>query len=97
MGKTKKVGITGRFGARYGSKTRKVVREIEEKWKTPSKCPKCATKVVKRLSVGIWYCRKCGAKFTGGAYLQNTQPGLDSRRTSTRLQGSIDKIDQEKE
>ena len=33
MARTKKVGITGRFGARYGRKAKRVVKNIEETWK----------------------------------------------------------------
>ncbi|MHA1341592.1 MAG: 50S ribosomal protein L37ae [Promethearchaeota archaeon] len=92
MGKTKKVGITGRFGSRYGAMLRKRVRVIEENMKAPKKCPKCETKVVKRLSVGIWYCKKCGAKFTGGAYDQKTQPGVEAKRNAQRLRANIEKL-----
>ena len=85
MGKTKKAGSSGRFGARYGSRLRKRVRDIEAKLRAPYKCPRCENKTIKRLSVGIWYCKKCGAKFTGGAFTMNTQPGTESVRVATRL------------
>ena len=32
MARTKKVGITGRFGARYGRKAKRSVKNIEETW-----------------------------------------------------------------
>ena len=84
MAKTKKVGITGRWGTRYGSRIRKRVRVVEEKMKAPTKCP-----VAKRISTGIWYCRKCNAKYTGGSYTQTTQPGLESQRIATRVQREL--------
>lgn len=87
---TKKVGITGRYGPRYGSRIRKRVKVIEEKMHTPQKCPKCETKVTKRLSTGIWFCKKCGATFTGGAYTQTTEPGIVSRRIATKNQRDIE-------
>lgn len=65
---TKKVGTAGRFGARYGKKLRSKIAEIEKKQKSWHKCPYCAKFKVKRVSVGIWQCRSCGAKFTGKAY-----------------------------
>jgi large subunit ribosomal protein L37Ae len=66
---TKKVKSTGRFGARYGTKLRKRVREIESKQKAKQTCPYCSKNgSVKRLSFGVWLCKKCGAKFTGRAY-----------------------------
>ena len=33
MARTKKVGITGRFGARYGRKAKRQVKKIEENMK----------------------------------------------------------------
>jgi large subunit ribosomal protein L37Ae len=69
MGKTKKVGRTGRFGARYGLRIRKLVRKVEDRQKIKHLCPYCKnTGKVKRLSAGIWECRKCDSKFTGKAY-----------------------------
>ncbi|GAB4310300.1 MAG: 50S ribosomal protein L37Ae [Promethearchaeota archaeon] len=82
MGRTKKVGTTGRFGARYGSRIRKRVREIEEVSKRPQKCPKCETRSVRRVSVGIWECRRCGAKMTGGAWVLVTSQAKVAARTS---------------
>jgi len=65
---TKKVGITGKFGPRYGTKTKKVVLEIENKEKKERVCPYCERKALKRLAAGIWFCKKCKTKFAGGAY-----------------------------
>jgi len=64
----KKVGSAGRFGVRYGKTIRKRISEIEKKQKTIYKCPYCFKTKVKRVSVGIWHCKKCDAKFTGKAY-----------------------------
>jgi len=68
MGRTKKVWSTGRFGSRYGKKIRQSVIDVEKKQKAKQKCPYCKKLHVKRLSTGIWYCRNCKSKFTGGAY-----------------------------
>jgi len=65
---TKKVGSAGRFGVRYGRKIRKRVADIEKKQKKFYVCPSCNVVRVKRVSVGIWKCKKCGLKFTGRAY-----------------------------
>jgi large subunit ribosomal protein L37Ae len=65
---TKKVGITGKYGPRYGTKTKKVVKEIEVKERQQRVCPYCERLALKRIAAGIWYCRKCKTKFAGGAY-----------------------------
>jgi len=71
---TKVVGIAGRYGARYGSTLRKKVRDILERRYAPHICPFCGTKgKVYRISTGIWACKKCGAKWAGGAYVPRTE------------------------
>ena len=76
MGRTKVVGIAGKYGARYGATLRKRVKLIEEKRRAPHRCPRCFTlgKVV-RVSVGIWTCKKCGYTFAGGAWVPRTELG----------------------
>ncbi|HLC57861.1 MAG TPA: 50S ribosomal protein L37ae [Candidatus Nanoarchaeia archaeon] len=66
--RTKKVGSAGRFGARYGRKTRQKVQKIEAKLRAKHKCPYCSKLKVKRLSIGIWQCKGCQSKLTGRAY-----------------------------
>ena len=51
MARTKKVGITGRFGARYGRKAKRSVKIIEENMKKNHVCPKC-DRPVQYLPVG---------------------------------------------
>jgi len=65
----KKLGSAGRFGARYGRKLKKKIIEVEKLQKKRQKCPYCTKLGTKRLSSGIWYCKKCDSKFTGKAYL----------------------------
>ena len=91
MGKTKKVGVTGRYGARYGSTLRKRTRQILEKMKGDIICPRCITKgSVHRVSIGIWHCKKCDAKFTGGAYSIETQRCAESFRIAKRKQRELE-------
>ncbi len=68
MGRTKKVKSAGRFGSRYGKKVRSKIIDVESKQKGWHKCPFCNADKVKRVSVGIWQCRKCDIKFAGRAY-----------------------------
>jgi len=64
----RKLGSVKRFGARYGRRTKEKLAKIEAIQKGKHKCPYCHALRVKRLSAGIWHCKKCGAKFTGKAY-----------------------------
>ena len=75
MGDTKKVKHAGRFGSRYGKGIRDRVLGIEKKQRTFHKCPECGAKTLKRVSTGIYRCKRCGAEFAGGAYLPNTMAG----------------------
>jgi large subunit ribosomal protein L37Ae len=77
----RKRATTARFSARYGRTLRKRMAEIEAKVRKRYTCPNCKAVSVKRLSVGIWHCRKCGHKFAGGAYVPFTELGEASRRS----------------
>ncbi len=68
MARTKKVGSTGRFGARYGLTIRQKVLAVEKKQKQKYECPSCMKQAVKRIAKGIWACRRCNHTFAGGAY-----------------------------
>ncbi|MEN2974372.1 MAG: 50S ribosomal protein L37ae [Candidatus Caldarchaeales archaeon] len=57
-----------RFLARYGSTLRKRVADIEQEQRALQLCPRCSSISVKRVSAGIWACRRCGYKFAGGSW-----------------------------
>ena len=83
MGKrTKKVGPTRGLGSRYGATVRKRYIKVVEEMKKPHRCPQCGLQRVKRVSVGVWKCRKCGFTFTGGAYTPTTKLGIVSKRAA---------------
>ena len=63
-----KLGSAKRFGARYGRTVKHNFARIEKEQRALHKCPYCNNDSVKRLSAGIWECRKCNAKFAGKAY-----------------------------
>jgi len=62
MPKTKKVKAAGRFGVRYGTRVRKKIADIESTQRKKQNCIFC-NGTVKRLSKGIWHCKKCDKKF----------------------------------
>jgi len=73
---TLKVGSSGRFGPRYGVKTRRQIADIERKMRQLHPCPRCGQLRVKRKSTSIWECRRCGLIFAGGAYLPKASPKM---------------------
>ena len=68
MAETEKFKSIKRFGARYGRTVKYKFGKIEAEQRKNHKCPYCNAVRVRRLAIGIWNCRKCGAKFTGKAY-----------------------------
>ena len=67
MVKPKKVGAAGRFGARYGRSVRHKIAEIESVQRKKQICLFC-NGVAKRLSKGIWQCKKCKKKFASNTF-----------------------------
>ena len=80
--RTKKIGPTGGFGARYGVRIRRRYSEILIEMRRKHRCPQCYSDAVRRESVGIWLCTKCGFKFAGGAYQPRTKIGITAERTA---------------
>lgn len=66
---TVKVGPAGRYGPRYGVRSRAQVAAIEARQREKHPCPSCGLEKVRRAGTGIWECRRCGHRFAGGAYL----------------------------
>lgn len=83
--RTKKVGPSGKFGTNYGMSLRKKWAGVDIKMRQPHKCPTCEKMAVKRLAAGIWECRKCGAKFSGGAYLPKTSISTTTDRILSKV------------
>ena len=55
--RTKKVGITRKYGTRYGASLRKTAKRFEIAKRAKYMCPFCGKNVVRRLVVGIWVCK----------------------------------------
>jgi len=67
MVKTKLVKSAGRYGARYGQRIKRKIANIERNQRKKQICPFCG-RTVKRLSKGIWQCKRCKKKFAAHAY-----------------------------
>jgi len=68
MGGAKGLGPMKRFGVRYGRTVKHKRAKLEREQKKPQVCPYCRRPKAKRLSIGIYECKKCKSKFTGRAY-----------------------------
>jgi large subunit ribosomal protein L37Ae len=86
MGKrTKKVGIIGKYGTRYGASLRKRVKKIEIEQHSKYTCNFCGKDSVKRTVVGIWSCSRCGKTIAGGAWTPSTAAAVTARNNIQRL------------
>ena len=68
--RTKKVGVVGKYGTRYGASLRKVIKKIEVTQHATYTCSFCGKDTVTRKAVGIWNCsaKGCNKVLAGGAY-----------------------------
>jgi large subunit ribosomal protein L37Ae len=64
------VGITGKYGTRYGASLRKGIKRMEISQHARYTCSFCGKNNVRRNAVGIWECKGSGCHKTvaGGAY-----------------------------
>jgi len=83
--RTKKVGVTGKYGTRYGSAIRKIVKKFELQQRAKYVCPACGKPQVRRAAAGIWKCRGCKVTFAGGAFEFATSVATTAKVTMTRL------------
>ncbi|KAI5423229.1 60S ribosomal protein L37A, partial [Lathyrus oleraceus] len=79
--RTKKAGIVGKYGTRYGASLRKQIKKMEVSQHSKFFCEFCG----KRKAVGIWGCKDCGKVKAGGAYTLNTASAVTVRSTIRRL------------
>ncbi|VDN83387.1 unnamed protein product [Brugia pahangi] len=83
--RTKKVGIVGKYGTRYGASLRKTVKKMEVTQHSKYTCAFCGKESMKRKCVGIWKCSKCNKIVAGGAYVYSTTAAATVRSTIRRL------------
>lgn len=90
MGNTKKVYTSGRFGSRYGVGIKKKIAKVEKNQKNLDKCSFCGFDKVKRIAAGLFVCKKCGAKFTGGAYQTETLIGKTVKKVVSQKSFAVE-------
>merc|ERR1719382_2244974 len=85
--RTKKAGITGKYGTRYGASLRKIVKKIEMQSKATYQCAFCGKTSVKRVAGGIWKCKakSCRKTIAGGCWALSTGAAATVRATINRL------------
>ncbi|KAK3302369.1 60S ribosomal protein L43 [Achaetomium macrosporum] len=83
--RTKKVGISGKYGTRYGASLRKLVKKQEVSQHARYTCTFCGKNTVRRSAVGIWSCKSCKKTMAGGAYSLSTPAAAAMRSTLRRL------------
>ncbi|EPY49205.1 60S ribosomal protein L37a [Schizosaccharomyces cryophilus OY26] len=90
--RTKKVGVTGKYGVRYGASLRRDVRKIEVQQHARYQCPFCGRNTVRRSAAGIWNCnaKGCGKAMAGGAWTVTTPAATSARSTIRRLREMVE-------
>merc|ERR1712221_46842 len=86
--RTKKVGIVGKYGTRYGASLRKLIKRMEVSQHKKYTNPLTGGETLKRHSVGIWECKKSGIKMTGGAYEPETPTARTTKCGIQRLRAN---------
>ena len=87
--RTKKVGVVGKYGTRYGASLRKLIKKTEITQHAKYTCPFCGKDSVKRKVVGIWHCKGCRKDMAGGAYILGTAMAATTRSTIRRLRETV--------
>ncbi|CAD8048734.1 unnamed protein product [Paramecium sonneborni] len=83
--KTKKVGITGKYGTRYGASLRKIIKKFEISQHQRYFNTFTGAHSLKRQAIGIWRCTQTGLQIAGGAWEVNTPAGLSAKQGMLRI------------
>ena len=83
--RTKKVGIVGKYGTRYGASLRKILKKIEIQQHGKYTCSFCGKDALRRRAVGIWHCKGCRKVIAGGAWVTATTAAAQTRAAIRRL------------
>jgi large subunit ribosomal protein L37Ae len=83
---TKKAGIVGKYGTRYGGTLRKVIKKMEVTQHATYNCSFCGKNSVKRQATGVWKCSRCKKTMAGGSYVLSTAAAVTVRTAVSRIQ-----------
>jgi len=83
--RTKKVGIVGKWGTKFGATLRKIVKKFEITKKAKYLSPFSGKECVRREAVGIWKCKQTGRRIAGGAWTLNTAAAIAAKTNVNRL------------
>merc|ERR1712110_466538 len=85
--RTKKVGVVGTWGTRYGASLRKTVKKMEISQHSKYTCTFCGKDKMRRQATGIWWCndKNCRIQVAGGAYTYPTTAAASIRSAVRRL------------
>jgi large subunit ribosomal protein L37Ae len=84
MVRKRRKNLVGGMGVRYGRRVRQKVSEVEADLRRKHYCQNCGFRGVKRVSVGVWECKKCAFTFTGAAYSPTSELGEIAKRRTRR-------------
>lgn len=85
----RKTRLGGGLSTRYGTAPRRRHIDILVRLRKKHECPKCKVRATRRLSVGLWQCRRCDNQFTGGAYFPFTKVGEVAKRAAASATSMI--------
>merc|ERR1712098_373400 len=85
--RTKKVGVVGKYGTRYGASLRKTVKKMGITQHSKYLCTFCGKEAMRRKAVGIWKCevKNCNIIVAGGAWNYSTVTAASVRSAIRRL------------
>ncbi|TYI69747.1 hypothetical protein E1A91_D08G175200v1 [Gossypium mustelinum] len=69
--RTKKAGIVGKYGTRYGASLRKQIKKMEVSQHSKYFCEFCGKYAVKRKAVGIWGCKDWKSESRGCLHFEH--------------------------
>ncbi|XP_036194927.1 60S ribosomal protein L37a-like [Myotis myotis] len=82
--RTKKVGIVGKYGTRYGASLWKMAKKTEISQHAKYTCSSCGKTRMKRRAAGTWPCGSCMKTVAGGAGTYSTTSAATGKSATGR-------------